>query len=238
MVITGGLAGDNADFKQTHVIFNDKSFGTGGVAVGFYGESVKVSYGSVGGWQPFGPARKVTKAEGNILFELDNSPALTVYKNYLGELAKELPGSALHFPLSLVGTGKEGADLIRTVLAIDEKNGSLILAGDIQANSQVRLMHAQKVELVHGAEEAGERANTGMSPQEAEGALAIMVSCVGRKIVMGQDDVADEVEAARSALAGAPTTGFYSYGEICPLTGVVDDCRLHNQTMTITCLRG
>ena len=68
--------------------------------------------------------------------------------------------------------------------------------------------------------------------------MAIMVSCVGRKLVMGQDDVADEVEAARTALSGVPATGFYSYGEICPLTGLVDDCRLHNQTMTITHFKG
>ncbi len=237
VLITGGLAGDGGAFKSTAVILNDSMFTKGAVAVGFYGNSVLVSFGSVGGWEAFGPTRKVTKAQGNILFELDNIPALSVYKNYLGEFAKDLPGSALHFPLSVLEQGKEKSDLIRTILGIDEANGSLILAGDIHQDGQVRLMHAQTPALVEGARHAGELAAKKMVASDADSSLAILVSCVGRKLAIGEDEIEDEVDAARESLHGASVTGFYSYGEVCPIAGVVTDCRLHNQTMTITLFR-
>ena len=131
VIITGGLAGDNGRFTKTFVMLDETVMNEGCAAIGFYGDSVKVSFGSVGGWQAFGPSRKVTKVIGNILYEIDGVSALTVYKNYLGEFAKDLPGSALHFPLSVLEHGEDKSDLIRTILGIDEKTGSLILAGDV-----------------------------------------------------------------------------------------------------------
>jgi hypothetical protein len=66
--------------------------------VGFYGNNLKIGYGSMGGWDPFGPERLITKSKGNVLLELDNQSALDIYKLYLGEHAKELPASGLRFP--------------------------------------------------------------------------------------------------------------------------------------------
>ena len=71
------------------------------VAVGLYGEHVKLGHGSKGGWDTFGPERIVTKSDGNVLYELDDKPALALYKEYLGDRAAGLPGSALLFPLAL-----------------------------------------------------------------------------------------------------------------------------------------
>ncbi len=237
VIITGGLAGDNGKFTKTFVMLNETVMNDGCVAIAFYGDSVKISFGSVGGWQAFGPSRKVTKVKSNILYEIDGVSALTVYKNYLGEFAKDLPGSALHFPLSILEHGEDKSDLIRTILGIDEKNGSLILAGDVPQDGNVRLMHAQTADLMKGASSAGELAGKGMTSAEAEESLGILVSCVGRKLAVGEEDIEEEVEAVRTSLKGAPVTGFYSNGEICPSAGVITDCRLHNQTMTITVFR-
>ena len=237
VIITGGLAGDSARFAKTFVMLNEKTIEDGAVAIGFYGDSVKVSFGSVGGWQAFGPSRKVTKVESNILFEIDGTPALTVYKNYLGDFAKDLPGSALYFPLSVLTEGDDKTDLIRTILGVDEKNGILILAGDVPQDGHVRLMHAQTTDLVAGASKAADLAGKGMPSAEAESSFGILVSCVGRKLVVGDEDIEEEVEAVRASLHGIPVAGFYSNGEICPTNGFIKDCRLHNQTMTITVLR-
>ncbi len=237
VIITGGLAGDNGRFTKTFVMLNETVMNDGCAAIGFYGESVKVSFGSVGGWQAFGPSRKVTKVVGNILYEIDGVSALTVYKNYLGEFAKDLPGSALHFPLSVLEHGEDKSDLIRTILGIDEKNGSLILAGDVPQDGNVRLMHAQTTDLVKGAGQAADLAGKGILSVDAADSLGILVSCVGRKLVVGEEDIEEEIETVRASLKGAPVTGFYSNGEICPSAGVITDCRLHNQTMTITVFR-
>lgn len=228
VVITGGLAGDNGNFKKTYLVHNDKIADGGVVAVGFYGDHLEFGFGSRGGWEPFGPTRKVTKAEGTKLYELDGEKALNIYKSYLKDFAKDLPASGLLFPFAILDDNEADSGLIRTILGIDEAEGSLVLAGDIHPGQLVRLMHTKANGLLNGANEAATLASEG----KQEGGLGILVSCVGRKLVLGED-VDEEIEEVRESLPATEITGFYSYGEICPFR-FVDDCQLHNQTMTVT----
>ena len=199
-----------------------------------HGDALRFGHGSFGGWEAFGPARKVSRCEGNVLYELDDEPALEIYKRYLGEHAKGLPASGLLFPFAMLGQDHDALGLIRTILGVDEASGSLTLAGEINANGYLKLMHASTDKLVDGAEAAAEAA-AAMTGQTQE-QLAILVSCVGRKLVMGHR-VDEEVEAVADVLGShAVLTGFYSYGEISPCTPG-GPCKLHNQTMTITTLR-
>ncbi|MBF0192123.1 MAG: FIST C-terminal domain-containing protein [Magnetococcales bacterium] len=233
VAITGGLAGDGGAFKRTWVLDDHGVSDAGLVGIGFYGDAVRIGYGSYGGWEPFGPARRVTRSQGNVLFELDGEPALNVYRRYLGEYAKDLPASGLLFPFEMLSGDQARLGLIRTILGIDEEAGGLILAGDIDPDGFLRLMHASTDALVSGAEAAAE--TTRRMVERCGAGLAVLVSCVGRKLVMG-DHVDEEVEVVAEALAaGTVTTGFYSYGEISPFSSTTD-CKLHNQTMTITFL--
>jgi hypothetical protein len=231
--ITGGLAGDGGAFRQTWVLDDAGAASDSLVALGLYGERLDFCHGSFGGWLPFGPPRKITRSRGNVLFELDGEPALQVYKRYLGEHAKGLPGSALLFPFAMLGKDHDEIGLIRSALAFDEQAGSLTLAGDIDPDGYLKLMHANTEALVDGATAAAQAARQ-MLRGDGQG-LVLLVSCVGRKLVMG-GRVAEEVEAvARVFGQGALLAGFYSYGEISPVSPGVA-CRLHNQTMTVTYL--
>ena len=234
MPITGGLAGDDGAFTKTYTLSNAGISTSQVVAVGFKGERLMFSHGSFGGWKPFGPTRKVTRCVGNILYELDGEPALAVYKRYLGEYAKDLPGAGLLFPFEMLSDARESLGQIRTILGIDEAEGSLILAGVINPEGYLRLMHAHTNDLVDGAEVAAKASIEGMTGIAGQG-LGLLVSCVGRKLVMG-GRVDEEVEAVQEIL-GEQTVlcGFYSNGEICP-GYQLDACSLHNQTMTITYL--
>lgn len=231
--ITGGLAGDGGSFRETFTLGQEGIASNKVVAVGLCGDSLRFGHGSFGGWEPFGPARKVTRCTGNILYELDGEPALDIYKRYLGDHARNLPASGLLFPFAMLGEGHNAVGLIRTILGIDAEQGSLILAGEINPDGYLRLMHASTDKLVNGAEAAAEAAS-GMFQSPGE-TLAILVSCVGRKLVMG-NRVDEEIEAVGEVFKHkAILTGFYSYGEISPFTPGAS-CKLHNQTMTITCL--
>jgi hypothetical protein len=241
--VSGGLAGDNGAFQRTLVLSNRAVHDSRAVAVGFYGDRVRLNHGSFGGWQPFGPTRKVTKASGNILFELDGEPALNIYKRYLGDYAKDLPASGLLFPFEMLNENHDAVGLIRTILGISEADGSLILAGAIEEGGYLRLMHASADALVQGAENAAAAAAgpdsdgpDGDGPDSAgPSGVALLVSCIGRKLVLG-DQVDEEVDAVSDRLGSDMViAGFYSNGEICPMRGVLD-CRLHNQTMTVTLL--
>lgn len=230
--ISGGLAADAGAFKQTWTLGPAGSSDKHLVAVGFYGDKVQLSYGTFAGWEAFGPARKVTRCDGNILYELDGASALEVYKRYLGDYAKDLPGSGLLFPFAMLNSQYEKHGIFRTILAVDEAAGSLTLAGDIDPNGYLELMHSSTEKLINGAETAAEIAQKNHA-QTPTNSLAILVSCIGRKLVMG-DRIDEEVEAVADTLGKNTTiTGYYSNGEIAG-TEFHSECRLHNQTMTIT----
>lgn len=229
--ITGGLAGDGGAFARTFTIGPDGVCDDTVVAVGLSGTALSLAHGSFGGWVPFGPARKVTRCAGNVLYELDGEPALDVYKRYLGDHADGLPASGLLFPFEMLGKDHGALGIIRTILGVDEAAGSLTLAGAIDPQGYLRLMHASTDRLVNGAETAAAGASA-MQPADGD-SLAILVSCVGRKLVMGER-VDEEVEAVGEVCGRrVMLTGFYSYGEIGP-NAPGGPCQLHNQTMTIT----
>jgi hypothetical protein len=229
--ITGGLSGDGSNFAETWVIDPEGAGPKRIAALGLYGEHLRVGYASMGGWKPFGPLRVITRAEGNVLYELDGHSALDLYKAYLGDHAAQLPASGLLFPIVVTSEGGEG--VVRTVLSVHEQDGSMTFAGDIPEGGTAQLMKTNVDDLVDGATAAAEASLSGLGGKRPE--LALLVSCVGRKLVMKQR-VEEEVEAIRE-IFGPDTklAGFYSYGELAPFRQG-GECHLHNQTMTITAL--
>ena len=231
--VSGGLAGDGSRFERTWVSIGGSVDVNSVVAVGLWGASLHVGHGSAGGWQPFGPIRRITASEGSVLKELDGQPALSLYKSYLGDKADELPGAALLFPLRIVSP--DGShDLVRTILAVDEDTETMQFAGDIPLGWDAQLMRTTVDRLVEGASNAAETSSLGqLDLPQSDSTLALAVSCVGRRLVMGSR-IEEEAEACVEALGDqAVLTGFYSYGEISPIDGFAS---LHNQTMTLTTL--
>lgn len=227
--ISGGLAGDGSRFEKTYVMSSDGVHADHVAVVGFYGNRLKVECSSLGGWDPFGPERVVTKSKDNVLYELDGQSALELYKKYLGELAHKLPSSGLLFPLTIRSSDKDEW-VVRTLLSVDEKNNSMTFAGNIPQNSHARLMKANMERLIEGANGAAKNIK---DVQKAEPDLALLISCVGRKMILKQR-IEEEVEAVQEIFGPATfLAGFYSYGEISPHTPHAK-CELHNQSMTIT----
>ena len=229
VTVTGGLSGDGEHFRETWVLWDGGPKKNAVSVLGFYGERLAVRYASLGGWDPFGPERLITRSKDNVLYELDGQSALELYKRYLGDHADGLPATGLLFPLSL-RTSDHEAGVVRTILAIDEENQSMTFAGDVPEGTYARLMKANFDRLIDGAAGAAKACHL---PGENSPDLAILISCVGRKMVL-QQRIEEEVESVRDILGDRTVlTGFYSYGEISPFTPNAK-CELHNQTMTIT----
>ncbi len=223
VVIAGGLAGDNGQFTKTLVGLSEQPTSGRIVALAFYGEDFTVHQGVGGGWHGFGPLREVTRSSENVVFELDGTPALELYKSYLGRLANELPASALRFPL--LAKLANDTEVVRTILSIDNDAQSMTFAGNLPEGSKVQIMMGAPARLVEGAAAAGQAIRTNKP------ALVLMISCVGRRIVLG-NQVHLEVDAVRNCFnPDAVFAGYYSNGEIATEEGL--PCALHNQTMTV-----
>lgn len=229
LMVTGGLAGDGSHFVSTLVGINETPIEGRIVAIGLYGNDIEITHGNQGGWNVFGLEKTVTKSLNNVLYEIDGKSALDLYKKYLGDEVKNLPSSALLFPLSVAISGAS-QPVVRTILSIDEVEKTMTFAGDIPVNSKVRFMKANFENLRDAATNAAENSlkNTTIPP-----CFSLLISCVGRKLILGER-VSDEVKAISNTFQHKTSlAGFYSYGEISPFNEG-GACQLHNQTMTIT----
>lgn len=230
--VSGGLAADGPEFKDTVVCDGDNQFRDNCIsAIGLYGDDIEVTCNSAGGWETFGIEREVTKSDENVIYEIDETPALDLYKSYLGDKAKDLPSSGLLFPISMRETTGE-LPLVRTILNVNEDEKSITLAGNVPQGSKIKLMKTNLDLLIDSSEMAAKQIKS-KGNSTVSNSLAILISCVGRKLVLKQL-VQEEVEAAASVLnPNSVITGFYSYGEISH-SKKIKEAQLHNQSMTIT----
>jgi hypothetical protein len=230
VVITGGLAADGDRFQRTWVIHDGAPQSGMATAAGFYGDSLQITHGAQGGWESFGPERRITRSQGNVLFELDGRPALALYKEYLGDYASELPAAGLFFPLAIRQDAAEAHAVIRTIVAVNEVNQSLTFAGDVPKGYVAQLMRTSLNRLLQGAIAAADQARD--SAAIADAMLSVAVSCAGRRLALGER-VEEETEIMLDNLpSGTRQIGFYGYGEISPYNSGGAD--LQNQSMTLT----
>ncbi len=232
--LSGGLTGDGDRFEKTMVAADCEPCSNIVAAVGFYGRKLNMGIGVSNGWDVFGPRRRITRSEGGVLFELDGKPALDLYERYLGEEdAQGLPGTGLLFPIQICDPERPEHRIVRTILAINREDGSMTFAGDMPEGWTAQLMRGDFDRLEASAGDAGRQAASHIEAAHVEAKLAILVSCVGRRWLLGQR-ITNELDAVEAGLGGGvDCLGFYSYGEIAPhpISGV---CELHNQTMSVT----
>jgi len=222
--IFGGLAGDGIAFVETSILYKGEFQADGVIGIGFYGD-VQFDCGTGGGWIKFGPMRKVTKTENNKIYELDEKPALDLYKHYLGKEDIHLPTSALYYPLCFQTA--DGREITRSILSVDELEKSITLAGDIPKGSPVRLMHADYTELVSGAAKCALELKNKVKPNS----FSMAVSCVGRRMVLGEY-TESELDPFLELQSIKNLVGFYSYGELAPIKNKSNG-ELHNQSIAL-----
>lgn len=227
--VTGGLAGDAANFSATIVGLNEEPVEGKIIAIGFYGNNIEITHGSQGGWDSFGIEKRVTAAENNVLYEIENQNALSLYKKYLGAAAVNLPAAALLFPLSVIIPGSK-KPTVRTILSINQTEQTMTFAGNVPVGSKVRFMKANLGNIISAA--SGAAACTCVNKTSFP-VFSLLISCVGRKLMMG-NHIKDEITAVHTHYQQKTLlAGFYSYGEIAPFNDE-SNCHLYNQTMTIT----
>lgn len=239
VTVIGGLAGDGERFADARVLAGREQQSHALVAVGLYGERLRIRHGAGSGWEAFGVERVVTRSRHNRVFELDQQPALSVYRKYLGQHAGGLPAAGLRFPLALCD--QQTPAVARAMVAIDEAAQSVTFAGDLAENSTVRLMSAGFDALVTAAADAAGDASPRAGPAEdgktdppppSRAVLALAVAGMGRRLVLGER-AEDELEASLAALPdGTRQVGWYAYGELQPLPA--GHCVLNNQTINLT----
>jgi hypothetical protein len=234
--VNGGAAGDNGDFIKTlqfsrNVIHSDAVCG-----VAFYGD-FRLGTGVQSGWAPIGLAKKVTRAKGKTVYELNGEPALNVFERFLGQHADKLPAIGVEYPLGFIrpiqGGEQGGHYILRATMSVNRKDRSITFAGEIPEGAMVNMTCGDKSSILKAAETAAKEARAAMTGTAPE--IIFCYSCMARKIVLG-GRTEEEIEQIQAEFGPQiPIIGFYSYGEFCPVGSAVQNY-LHNETITLSVL--
>lgn len=233
--IIGAAASDDFRFSKTYQYYQNNAFTNAAVGI-LLGGVGSFGFGIKHGWRPIGKPRLITNSEGNIIKEIDNQPAINMYKDYFGEEAEELREEklsriAILYPLGINIPGEEEL-VLRNVLEADE-DGSLVCQGDIPVNSQVNLMLGSKDFCIEAAKQAAREAKKGLKNKPAS--LIIIFDSTSRLKLLGRI-ASEEIHAIKETLGkNIPVVGFYGYGEIAPLkaAGYRGASYFHNETVAI-----
>lgn len=233
--VSGGTSGDAGKFLKTWQFQGDRVFSDSAVAIGFSGD-FKLGTGVWSGWSPIGLPKKVTRASGNVLYELNGEPALNVFERFLGKHAQKLPAVGVEYPLGFIEQFKEIADnehlLLRATMTVNREDGSICFAGEIPKDTMAYLTCGDRTSLLDGTEKAVRLALADLG-DTAKPVLVFFYSCMARKIILGLR-TKEEVERVGSRFdAPVPILGFYTYGEYCRLKRDGPNL-LHNETATVS----
>lgn len=223
--IFGGLAADSLKMIRTFVFTNDRLADHGLIALIFDEEKISLNGMAVGGWRPVGTDYIITGSNGNVLYSINNEPALQFISRYAG--IKDFFGDNManvtlsaNFQLQLQRPGKH--PVMRTPMYANPGDHSIVFAGSLPLGSKVRLSMLPGFDVIDTARK--EFAEYKKDQPEAD--ALIMFSCAGRQVSLGPY-VSDEINGIKE-IWGAPMAGFFCFGEI----GRVEKGKNEFQNMT------
>jgi len=227
--LAGGCAGDGMKMEQTFQIYGDEVI-TGGVVGAAIASDGPIGLGWSHGWERVGEPMLVTSSTGNRVDEIDDRPALDLYLESLGappEVGtdpREFTRWARTHPLGL-GRRRNGHEPVRCVGEADFERRSISCTAEVPAGGLAWFMHGDAESVLR---------STSKACRDAVGALGgspplaiVAFDCIGRRGVLGDERIAEEVASIRDCAGDAPIAGLYTYGEIARLKGVN---ALHSQT--------
>ena len=220
VIISGGLAGDNATFSGTYLINQNKVFNKGVVGISINSDDLIATNDYSFAWQTIGKSFIVNKSFKNIVYEIDGMTPTQLYKKYLGEdVSKLLPGIGIEFPLIIQN---KGVDIARAVLSVND-DGSLVFAGNIEEGSIVKFGVGDANIIINDSVELSK--NISKKPSES----IFIYSCMARRHFLDSNASSDIQYYSKIT----NTSGFFTYGEF---YSNKNNINLLNETLTVLSL--
>jgi len=216
----GGFAGTDPGIAapETFVFDSSQVLADGVVALIFDRNAIELQGIAASGWKGIGTPKTITKAEGNIVYRIDDEPALDIYDKYLN--IGDDTTLAIEYPL--VWIREDGSSVMRAAMSINDDK-SIVYAGTVPEGAKVRFGMSPGSEIIEHAIEHMSK----FRQQVPRGDAIVLFSCRARHLALGPM-VEDEISAIRK-LWDVPLVGFFTFGEIGP--GAEGRCDFHNYTL-------
>ncbi|MFH0967445.1 MAG: FIST N-terminal domain-containing protein [Methanobacteriota archaeon] len=224
--IFGGVAADDGKFEETFVFSNNCISSDGVAAIVFDGSVFNFFNLITSGWRGVGAEKIITKSEGNIVYFIDNRPAIEFYTDYLNLKEEDIPHLSVDFPL--IVRRVDDSVVIRTPLAVDKEHHGLVFAGSVPQGSAVTFSSSPGRETIQNSVCDINQC----SDQVKDADLVLLISCMARYQATG-GFVIDEINAAID-IGPAPLVGFFSYGEIG--NNELGRCEFNNETFSLVAI--
>jgi len=208
--IFGGMAGDDFEMNATYTFINNKISANSVTGLILDASKIDVSGVAFSGWQPIGAKNRITKSENNVVYEINNEPALEVVKRIFGEFYNTLENdnllmSASQYPLQMI---KDGKYILRATLQTSEEDQSLTLAGPVKQGQEFRFSVAPGFEVIDETINNFQK----YAVEKGQPDAVILFSCKARHMSLGPL-VEEELEGIHD-IWGKDMIGFFTYGEI------------------------
>lgn len=208
--IFGGMAGDDFSMDATYSFTNDKIGASALTGLVLDGDKIQVDGVAFCGWEPIGGKNQITKSKDNIVYEINNEPAVEVVRRVFGDFYETLENEnvlmgAAQYPFQMI---KDGRYILRAALFSNEEDGSLVLAGPVEEGQEFRFSVAPGFEIIEDTVDKFKKFAANIPKPEA----LILFSCKARHMSLGPL-VEDELEGIHD-IWGKEMIGFFTYGEI------------------------
>ena len=209
----GGMAGDDISFTGTYVFTDSQVTDYGIVALVLDEEKVRLRGVALSGWKPIGISRTITKADGNMVYTIDDKPALETYLRVLGidpasiqNRINFFSSEAIHYPIQIAREGRQ--PLMCNPIGYDEEKGAITFESEIPQGTDFRFSTPPDFDIVETVLEKAEE----LKEQSGARAEALLIfSCAGRLSALGP--MAQQENDGLHEIWEVPMAGFYTYGE-------------------------
>lgn len=237
--LIGGCASDNLTFKKTYVYFNQEVLNDSACGI-VLGGKLNFGIGVKHGWKPLGKPHRITQSYANVVYKIDEQPAVKLYEDYLASdltnLKKELKHISVLYPIGIFLPGEEEY-LLRNLLSI-QNDGSLVLQGNVSQDAEIRLMIGTKESCLSATQQALEDVKKGLMGRESN--FLLVFDSASRYILLGRE-AEKELKIIKETLGkNTQVIGIYTYGEQAPLKAISyqGQTYFHNQTITLVAIGG
>lgn len=212
VTIFGGMAGDDL-ILEGPIVFNNRNSSDKGL-LGLIIDEDKIEINGIAtcGWKAVGTTKTITKSEGNIVYTIDDKPALDTILKYLGVEYDNSSGKEIvtqlgaYYPLQMEREGV--VPVMRTAMFANREDRSLICAGNVPQGSKIKFSLPPDFDAI---EQVIEECNELKIAKQPEADALIMFSCISRNLSFGVL-MGEELEQVQQVW-NAPMIGFFTYGE-------------------------
>lgn len=209
----GGMAGDDLSFTGTWIFTQNKSTDYGMTALVLDKTKIELNGLAFSGWKPMGVSRTVTKSEGNLIYTIDNRPALEIYLHLLGQKISSSDDQieffdkiGVHYPFQIEREDREPK--MCNPIGYDKEKQALICESDVPQDSSLRFSRPPDFDIVEAVINKADKLKV---EQNAEADVLLIFSCVGRLSALGP--LVHEENEGLQRVWNSPMAGFYTYGE-------------------------